>query len=227
MGRTLFTGIVCLFAGTSHAQSTPITGATCVSTGVVEVTRTILITSGVLDGGCKTYVPKNMNADSTGEETAREALMFKVENGAKLRNVIIDQGRAATARAIEIRNGATLENIKIAHAFGDTFIAIKSTGTVNISGITSPGKLSLDRHIVGVGSGLTLKVSNSIFTQAPRVYRQNGLTTYPTCVSFDRCDFSNISNAVVRTDSAVSTAAITNSRLHNVKQVCLGYAPDN
>ncbi len=228
MGRSLFTGIVCLFAGSIYAQSTPITGSTCVSTGTVEVTKTILIATGTFDGGCKTYVPKNMNAGSHSETEAANALLFRVENGAKLRNVIIDGLRpSGTARPIEVSNGATLENVRIIAAAGDTFIRIRTAGTVNISAITSIGRLSLDRHIVGVGAGLTVKLSNCIFTNAPRVFRQNGATTYQTAVSFDRCDFSDITNAVARTDSLVSTASVTNSRLHNVKQVCLGYAPGN
>jgi pectate lyase C len=226
MIRPLITVTICLFAGLADAQSVPTTaGSTCVSTGTVEVTKTILVASGTFDGGCKTYVPRYMNADSTGEETARMALLFKVENGARLRNIIIDHGRAATARAIEIRNGATLENVRIAYAFGDRYIAVRTTGTVNIDRITAIGNASLQRHIHVVGADTAVKISNCIFTNADQVYRQNGATTYATHVSIDRCDVSNIRGELMRTDSPLSTAALTNSRLHGVKTICLGYAP--
>lgn len=57
MIRALVTGMLCLFAGSLCAQTVPITGATCVSTGTVVVPTTIRITSGTYDGGCRTYIP--------------------------------------------------------------------------------------------------------------------------------------------------------------------------
>jgi pectate lyase C len=198
-----------------------------VSTGTIEVHATIVVAGGTFDGGCKTYIPGRMNADSHSETDAARALLFHVQNGAKLRNVIIGQGRIGTGRAFEISNGATLENVRILTAHGDTYFRIRSAGAVTLTGITALGKLSMDRHISGNGAGLTVKLSNCIFTSAPRVFRQIGGTTYQTSVAIDRCDFSNISNAVARTDGPTSTAAVTNSRLHNVRQVCLGYAPGN
>jgi pectate lyase C len=228
MGRVLFTGIVCLLSGYVQAQSAPITGATCVSTGVVEVTKTILVASGVFDGGCKTYVPKLMDAGSQSEEIARQALLFKVENGAKLRNVIIDDGRNSTARAIEIRNGATLENVRINSAYvvdDQIYIAIKTAGAVNLDSITTIGKTGLFRTINAHGAGTVVKATNSIFTNTERVFRQTPSTTYSTTVSFERCDFNGVRDAIARTDGPGSTALVANSRLRAVKQVCRGYAP--
>lgn len=225
MFRPISAGMLCLLAGSAHAQSAPITGATCVSTGTVEVNATIVITGGVFDGGCRTYTPgPGMDANSHSETIAAKSVLFHVQNGAQLRKVIVDRGRG-TGRAIEISNGATLENVRIVTAAADTYIRIRTTGLVNISGVTSLGKPSLDRHLVGSGIQLMVKLSNCIFTDGPRVFRQSGGTTYPTTVSFDRCDFSNITDAIARTDAPLSTAAIANSRLHAVKLVCRGYAP--
>jgi len=224
MVRALFTGMVCLFAASAYAQPVPITGATCVSTGTVVVNTTIRITSGTYDGGCRTYIPgPGMDLNSHSETIAARSLLFRVENGARLRNVIIAPAPGvASARAINIYAGATLENINITKVFGELAISIRTAGTVNISKITSAD--SADRHINAIGAGTTIKISNCIFKNARKVYRQNGATTYPTIVSIDRCDISGMTDQVFRTDSPVATAALTNSRLHDVRTICTGYA---
>jgi pectate lyase C len=222
--RALFTGIVCLFAGSLRAQPVPITGATCVSTGTVVVSTTIRITSGTYDGGCRTYLPgPGMDLNSHSETVAARSVLFRVENGARLRNVIISPSPwLASARAINIYAGATLENINITKVSGEIAISVKSAGTVNISKITSVD--SVETHINAIGVNTMVRISNCIFKNARKVYRQNGGSTYPTIVTIDRCDISGMRDQVFRTDSAVATAALTNSRLHDVRTVCTGYA---
>ena len=224
MVRALFTGILCLFAGSLHAQTVPITGATCVSTGTVVVSTTIRITSGTYDGGCRTYMPgPGMDLGSHSETIAARSVMFRVENGARLRNVIIAPSPwLASARAINIYAGATLENINITRVSGELAISVRTAGTVNISKITSVD--SVDRHINAIGAGTTIRISNCIFRNARKVYRQNGGTTYPTIVTIDHCDISGMTDQVFRTDSPVATATLTNSRLHDVRTICTGYA---
>lgn len=224
MVRALFTGMLCLFAVRLYAQSAPITGATCVSTGTVVVTTTIRITGGTYDGGCRTYIPgPGMDIGSHSETIAAKSVMFRVENGARLRNVIIAPSPwLYTAKAINIYAGATLENINITKVYGEVAISVKTAGTVNISKITSVD--SQDRHINAIGVNTTIKITNCIFRNARKVYRQNGGTTYPTIVTIDRCDISGMSDQVFRTDSPLATAALTNSRLHDVRTICTGYA---
>src|SRR6185295_16080836 len=119
MIRTSIAALLCLFATGAHAQTvpTPITGATCVSTGTVAVTSTIVITAGTYDGGCRTYVPgPGMDVNSHSETVAAKSVLFRVENGAKLRNVIVDVSPLtyyATARAVDVYAGATLENVRV------------------------------------------------------------------------------------------------------------------
>jgi pectate lyase C len=226
MIRSLLIAAVCLTAGSAPAQTTPITGGTCVSTGIVEVTATIRITSGTFDGGCKTYVPLRLNYNSHSETESANALLFRVENGARLRNVIIANApRQWSARAINVYNGATLENVTILGAAGEIYISVRTAGAVHISGITSRGTSSLDRHINAIGINTTVNVTNCIFTGGRKVYRQNGLTTYPTTAVIDRCDLDGMSDQVFRTDSPLATAKLTNSRLHVVPTICTGYAP--
>jgi pectate lyase C len=52
--------------------------------------------------------------------------------------------------------------------------------------------------------------------------RQNGGTTFKITVNADRCDISNMSEGVFRTDSSSSVAKLTNSRLHNSGSLCIG-----
>ncbi len=224
MLRKLSTIFICLFAGGAYAQTAPITGATCVSTGMVTVTATIIITAGVYDGGCKTFVPgPGMDVHSTSESVVSKSVLFRVENGAKLRNVIIAPSpfTSFTARAINVYAGATLENIDIRKVYGETAISVRTAGTVNITKLTSVD--SDDRHINASGVNTRVNVSNCIFKNARKVYRQNGGTTYPTNVSITLCDISGMTDEVFRTDSTLSTAVLTNSRLHAVKRLCTGY----
>jgi pectate lyase-like protein len=227
MDRTILTGIICLFASSIGAQTLPARGATCVSTGVVEVTATIRLTGGTFDGGCKTYIPgPGMEATSHSETDAARALLFRLENGARLRNVIIDRApRTWTARAFTIYAGAVLENVRINYAHGDSYISIRSAGTVDISAFTGIGSVALDRHINAIGIHTSVSLSNCVVTNARKVYRQNGGTTYPTTASISACDISNMSDEIFRTDSSVARAVLSNSRLTNVKAICRGYAP--
>ncbi len=231
MIRKILTAVTCLFAVGAHAQTAPITGATCVSTGTVVVNVTIVVTGGVFDGGCKTYVPGPAMGFNIGDETsAARSVLFHVRNGATLRNVILGrpvQINASQAKAIYVFDGATLENIDITRVEGETAISIRNTSTVNITKLTSGTAPFVERHILAVGANTRVTVSNCIFKRAQRVFRQSGATVYPTSVSIDRCDISDIEDAVFRTDGPQSTAKLTNSRLHNVNQVCRGYAPGN
>lgn len=229
MIRSFTAGAACLLAASAAAQTIPmpgpITGATCVSTGTVVVEKTIRITGGTYDGGCKTYVPGlSMDLNSHSETVAAQSLLFRVENGARLRNVIISHlpTRSNTARAINVYAGATLENIDIKKVFGELAISIKTAGIVNITRITSAD--SADRHINAIGVNTRVNISNCIFRNARKVYRQNGGTTYPTHVSITNCDISGMTDEVFRTDSPHSTATLSNSRLRAVPKICTGYA---
>ena len=224
MLRSIATGVICLLAASAHGQSVPVTGATCVSTGTVVVNATIVITGGVVDGGCRTFIPGPWMSFNLDETTAAKSVLFHVHNGATLRNVIIGTAphSANQAKAIYVFNGATLDNIDIRRVDGETGISVRTAGVVSISRITAVN--SADRMINVTGANTRVSISNCIFRTARKVYRQNGGTTYPTVVTIDRCDISGMTDEVFRTDSSSSTARLTNSRLHAVRRVCTGYA---
>jgi pectate lyase C len=190
-----------------------ITGATCSSTGSVSVTATILVTSGTYDGGCRTYNPTS--ALGTGDQDESQDPAFRVENGATLRNAILGNNGVD---GVHFYNGGNLQNFRWTNVGEDAF-TIKSSGTVNISGVT--GVNGSDKF-AQINAASTLNISNCVVNTMGKFLRQNGGTTFKIVVNADRCDISNMSEGVFRTDSSSSTARLTNSRLHNSGTLCIG-----
>jgi pectate lyase C len=107
-----------------------ITGATCVSTGNTTINATVRVTSGTMDGGCRTFNPGSGLGDGSQDEGQDPA--FRVENGATLRNVILGNNGVD---GVHFYNGGNLQNFRWTNVGEDAF-TIKSSGTVNVSGVT-------------------------------------------------------------------------------------------
>ena len=107
-----------------------ITGATCSSSGSQSITATIRVTSGTYDGGCRTFNPSGALGDGSQEEGQDPA--FRVENGATLRNAILGNNGVD---GVHFYNGGNLQNFRWTNVGEDAF-TVKSSGTVNISGVT-------------------------------------------------------------------------------------------
>lgn len=190
-----------------------ITGATCVSTGSVTIDATVRVASGVFDGGCRTYNPSPALGDGSQSEDQQPA--FRVENGATLRNVILGNNGVD---GVHFYNGGNLQNFRWTNVGEDAF-TIKSSGTVNISGVTG---VDGEDKFAQINAASTLNISNCIVDKMGKFLRQNGRTTFRIVVNVDRCQFSNLAEGVFRTDSRRSTARITNSRLRHTGRLCIG-----
>ncbi|HKE96959.1 MAG TPA: pectate lyase [Povalibacter sp.] len=190
-----------------------ITGATCSSTGSVTVTATIRVTSGTMDGGCRTYNPTS--ALGTGDQDEGQDPAFRVENGATLRNAILGNNGVD---GVHFYNGGNLQNFRWTNVGEDAF-TIKSSGTVNISGVSG---FNGEDKFAQINAASTLNISNCVVDNMGKFLRQNGGTTFKIVVNADRCQISNMSEGVFRTDSSSSTARLTNSRLHNSGTLCIG-----
>lgn len=189
-----------------------ITGGTCVSTESVTIYETIRVTSGVFDGGCKTYNPVGMG---TGNQDEDQDPVFRVENGATLKNVIIgDVG----ADGIHLYNSATLENITFQNV-GEDAVTVKSEGSYTLRNIEG---YDAEDKFFQINAACTFNVSNCVIHRAGKALRQNGGTTFKIDVTFDNCEIENMNEGIFRTDSSTSTALITNSRLSNVGDICIG-----
>ncbi|WP_323816429.1 pectate lyase [Cellvibrio sp. NN19] len=195
-------------------NSGSITGATCGSGGsTVNVSSTIVVSSGTYDGGCKVFNATSALGDGSQSESQKP--VFRVENGATLKNVVLGNN---AADGIHFYNGGTIDNIRWTNV-GEDAMTIKSSGTVNVRNIS--GYAGSDKFIQ-VNAASTLNVSNCIVDDMGKFLRQNGGTTFKITVNVDRCQISNMGEGIFRTDSSTSVAKITNSRLHDAGSICIG-----
>ncbi len=198
----------------SGGSTGSITGATCGSGGsTVNVSATIVVSSGTYDGGCKVFNATSALGDGSQSESQKP--VFRVENGATLKNVVLGNN---AADGIHFYNGGTIDNIRWTNV-GEDAMTIKSSGTVNVKKIS--GYAGSDKFIQ-VNAASTLNVSNCVVDSMGKFLRQNGGTTFKIAVSVDRCQISNMGEGIFRTDSSTSTAKITNSRLRNAGSICIG-----
>jgi pectate lyase C len=199
--------------GSSSSSSGGITGSTCVSTGNVTISETIVITSGTYDGGCRTYNPTSALGDGSQSEGQKPA--FRIENGATLKNAILGKNGVD---GVHFYNGGNLVNFEWTDVGEDAF-TVKSKGTVNISDIT--GKAAADKF-GQINAESTVNMSNCIVDQAGKLIRQNGGTTFKIVVKVDGCRLSNYKEGIFRTDSSVSEAYLSNSEIRNTGTACIG-----
>jgi pectate lyase C len=192
-----------------------ITGSSCGTNGTQTVVHeTIRVTSGTFDGGCRRFTAGPELGDGSQDEG--QDPVFRVENGATLRNVVIGTNGAD---GIHVYNGGTIDNV-VWMDVGEDALTIKSSGgTVNVRNITGSNS---DDKFFQINAASTLNVSNCIIRNAGKALRQNGGTTFRINVTFDRCDLNSMDEGIFRTDSSVSTARITNSRLHDAGSTCIG-----
>jgi pectate lyase C len=200
--------------GANPPMPGPITGSSCSTTGTqVTVNETIRVTSGVFDGGCRRYNAGSGLGD--GGQSEGQDPVFRVENGATLRNVVIGMNGAD---GIHVYNGGVIDNVHWMNV-GEDALTIKSSGTVTVRNIEG---YDAEDKFFQVNAASTLNVSNCIIHRAGKALRQNGGTTFRINVTFDRCDINGMKEGIFRTDSRVSTARLTNSRLRNAGTVCIG-----
>jgi pectate lyase C len=205
-------------SSSSGGGSGGITGASCSANGSTTVNSTIRVTSGSYDGGCRVFNAGSALGD--GSQSEGQDPVFRVENGATLRNVIIGNNGAD---GIHVYNGGTVDNVTWQNV-GEDALTIKSSGTVNVNNIEG---YDADDKFFQVNAASTLRVSNCIIRNAGKALRQNGGTTYKIDVAFDRCDISGMNEGVFRTDSSTSVARITNSRLESGTTICIGFSSGN
>ncbi|MAM89255.1 MAG: pectate lyase [unclassified Hahellaceae] len=192
----------------------PNRGSNCKSTGSQSVAETIRVNGGVFDGKCKTFNPTSALGDGSQNESQKP--VFRLENGAVLKNVIIGNNGAD---GIHVYNGATVENVRWTNV-GEDALTIKSSGgkvvLKNIEAYDGSDKF------LQANAASTISVSACKVDSMGKFIRQNGGTTFPISITVDNCSISNMKEGIFRTDSSVSTARITNSTLENAGSICIG-----
>ena len=160
------------------------------------------------------HVQPDRRSRHGGQEEGQDPA-FRVENGATLRNAILGNNGVD---GVHFYNGGRLENFRWTNVGEDAF-TIKSSGTVNVSGVTG---VNSEDKFAQVNAASTLNVSNCIVDNAGKFLRQNGGTTFKIDVNVDRCRISNMGEGIFRTDSSSSMARLTNSQLRNSGSLCIG-----
>lgn len=210
MAVAVFAASSAILVADAGAQS----GSSCPTDGPeIVVHETIRVESGTFDGQCRRYnAGPELGDGGQGED---QDPVFRVENGATLRNVVIGPNGAD---GVHTYNGAVLDNIHWLDV-GEDAMTIKSSGTTivqNIEGYDAEDKF------FQINAESTLQVTNCIIHRAGKALRQNGGTDFRVDVTFDNCDINTMDEGIFRTDSESSTARLTNSRLHDAGDLCIG-----
>ena len=206
--------ILMMLAGVASAQNPP----TCNVTNTVIVRATIVVTNTAFDGGCTRYVAGPELGDGSQNESQKP--VFRVING-MLRNVVLG---APAADGIHTEGNVTLSNITWQDV-GEDAMTIKKSGIVTIDGGRA---FNADDKIFQINAASTFTVRNFIASNGGKFIRQNGGTTFTVNIFIDRCDISNMDEAIARTDSPTTTVRMTNTRYSNIGDALfIGFAPGN
>lgn len=201
--------LVALFVGNYSAHAAP-----------EVVHKTIVVKAGeVYDGKGKTVVG---DPDTLGDGSQKESQkpIFKLENNATLKNVII---AAPAADGVHVYGNGTISNVTWADV-GEDALTLKKSGTVNITG---GGAFHAYDKVFQMNAEGTINIKNFRADDIGKLARQNGGTKYKVNMTLDNSDISNVKDSIFRTDSSSSSARITNTRYHNVKQLFKGFKSSN
>jgi len=170
---------------------------------------------GTFDGGCDTY---NGGGDlGDGSQSEGQDPIFRVGPGL-IRNVYIGSNGAD---GIHSRNGGDVENIYWSDV-GEDAMTIKSpTDGATVTARRIEGYKGSDKFLQANDDAKWV-ISDCRVDNMGKFLRQNGGKTFPLHVEVDNCHISNMKEGVFRSDSPNSTARITNSRLQNAGDACIG-----
>ena len=176
--------------------------------GVVHAT--IVVKAGeTFDGGNKRYTAGSELGDGSQSESQKP--VFRLEDGASLKNVVLG---SPAADGIHCYGDVKLQNVTW-EDIGEDALTIKESGTVVIDGGSARNG---DDKVFQINAASTFRVSNFTASNAGKFIRQNGGTTFKVQVFIDRCDISNMDEAIFRTDSSTSTVSMTNTRYSAIGQ---------
>jgi hypothetical protein len=195
--------------GSAGTGGTTVTTAGCPNPGNGGVLNsTVVVRSGqTYDGGCKRFTAGSSLGD--GSQSESQSPMFRLESGAKLVNVVLG---APAADGIHTYGNVALENVTWQDV-GEDALTIKASGTVTLNGGSAT---AADDKIFQVNAASTFRISNFRASNAGKMIRQNGGTTYKVAIFIDRCDISNMRESIFRTDSSSSTVSMTNTRYSRI-----------
>lgn len=179
----------------------------------VTITSTIVVKAGqTYDGQGNTIVAKGMG---DGSQNENQKPIFKLENGAKLKNVIIG---SPACDGIHLYGNNTVTNVKCADV-GEDFFSVKGGDSANAGTITIDGGYANkgEDKIVQVNAPCTLKISNFSSDGMGKFVRQNGGKTWKMTLYLTNVTLNNVKEAVWRSDSSSSRVYYRNLKVTNFK----------
>ena len=172
------------------------------------INETIVVKKGqTWDGKGKRYTAGKALGDGSQKEGQKP--VFKLEDGAKLVNVVL--GNPA-ADGVHTYGNVQLTNI-VWEDIGEDAMTIKESGNVTLDGGSATNG---DDKVFQINAASTFRVSNFKASKAGKFIRQNGDTTFKVQVFIDKCDISNMKESIFRTDSKTSTVRMTNTRYSKI-----------
>ena len=191
-------------------------GSSCTGGSSTTVTATIRVEDGgTFDGGCNTYTGGGDLGD--GSQSESQDPIFRVGPGL-VRNVYIGSNGAD---GIHSRNGGDVDNVLWSDVGEDAMTIKDPTNGASVYANNIEGYDSADKFLQA-NDDATWTVDNCRVDNAGKFIRQNGGTTFPLHIEVSNCDISNMGEGIFRSDSSNSTARITNSRLNNAGDICIG-----
>ncbi|GMK40258.1 hypothetical protein PCCS19_33130 [Paenibacillus sp. CCS19] len=179
-----------------------------VSPSSTTVNSTIVVAAGqVYDGKGRTFIAGSALGD--GSQAEGQKPVFRLENGATLKNVVLG---SPAADGIHTYGNAYLSNI-VWTDIGEDALTMKAAGTVTINGGAA---YNGSDKVFQLNAGGRFNVYNFVASNAGKFIRQLGGSTFKTDVYIDSCDISNMSESIFRTDSTTTTVTMTNTLYHNV-----------
>lgn len=197
------------------------TTTACANVGSsTTVDSTIVVQSGeTFDGECRRYIADSDLGD--GSQAEGQDPVFVLEDGATLINVVLG---FPAADGIHTEGDATLRNI-VWEDIGEDALTIEGGGTVTLDG--GSATKGADK-VFQINAASTFRLSNFSASEAGKMIRQNGGTTFRVEVFIDHCDVSDMAEAIFRTDSSSSTVTMTNTRYSDIgEELFFGVASGN
>lgn len=183
------------------------------------VHSTIVVKAGeTFDGKGQRYIAGSELGDGSQDEDQKP--VFKLEKGASIKNVVLG---APAADGIHVYGDNVVENV-VWEDIGEDALTVKGSGTVTINGGSAQNG---DDKVFQINAASTFKVYNFTAKNAGKLIRQNGGTTFKVNVIIDKCDISDMDEAIFRTDSSTSTVSMTNTRYHNIPKLFIGVKSSN
>ncbi|MGQ5177692.1 pectate/pectin lyase PelC [Bacillus halotolerans] len=172
-------------------------------------------------------VPKNTTYDGKGQrfvagkelgdgsQSEKQKPVFRVEDGATLKNVVLG---APAADGVHTYGNVNIQNVTWEDV-GEDALTVKKEGKVTIDG--GSAQKASDK-IFQINKASTFTVKNFTADNGGKFIRQLGGSTFHTDVIIDRCTITNMKEAIFRTDSKTSTVTMTNTRYSNVGKKWIG-----